>query len=148
MSCSEQLHQLLATSQASLTQSSPQFWGRTHSCFQGQTRVLLPSPPAASILSSSKESPALEPAVSGLLWGSIFHSHSHPQGGSEPPTSAAVCHYHLVPEPGQGSRISKRAVCILPAPCQCPAVTLFCMATLRGAVKHSDELNNTRQCTV
>lgn len=29
-----------------------------------------------------------------------------------------------------------------------PALTLFCTATFRQAVKHSDELNNTRQCTV
>lgn len=128
------------------TQSNTSFGVRPLSCFQGQTRVLLPSLPT-SILSSSKESPVLE-LFTGLLWGSIFHSHSHPQRGSEPSTSAATCRHHPVPEPGQGSHISRRAVCTLPAPCQCPAVTLFCMATLRGAVKHSDELNNTRQCTV
>lgn len=58
----------------------------------------------------------------------------------EPPTSGAHCHLvpKAAPEPTSPSLHLSGA----------PAVTFFCGATLRQAVKHWDELNNTRQCTV
>lgn len=55
-----------------------------------------------------------------------------------------------IPEPRRipvPSRSKGTGCILLHLPCA-PAVTLFCTATFRRAVKHSDELNNTRQCTV
>lgn len=124
----------------------------THPSRQDSCRPLLLLP---SFPPSSEEAPALEPAIYWAPVGTHLPFPSTPtkhwRRGPKPPTSAATCHHHLVPEPGQGSRAGPGARGQLASTLRfpsAPALTLFCMATFRRAVKHSDELNNTRQCTV
>lgn len=68
--------------------------------------------PTAAILSSSKEAPALEPAVYWAPVGThlpFLFPFPPTELWRGPPTSAGSCHRHLVTEPGQGSRTSPGA---------------------------------------
>jgi len=113
--------------------------------------------PLATTFSSSKEAPALEPAVYWAPVGTHLPFPSPfppPEPWREESWATNFCG-NLSPSPCPQARSgvlyqprSEGAACIPPAPRQCPTVTLFCTATFRRAVKHLDELNNTRQCMV